>query len=103
MIELPELLKARDDAIARSEAAAVALAEAERAAEAATLAVSQAAEASLAAQQGVADAHQAIHDLLAERGHVSLRSQRDGTVTLYHAINEPPGYGAYHPVAIDVE
>jgi len=43
------------------------------------------------------EAHTALHVYLTEKGHHYLVAD-DGTVTIFHAIDEPPGWCAYQPI-----
>lgn len=47
-------------------------------------------------------AHQAIHDHLTEFGaHADI--DKDGTVTVYTAIDQAPGWRTHHPISGDAE
>ena len=47
-------------------------------------------------------AHQAIHDHLMEFGaHCDI--DKDGTVTVYTAVDQPPGWRTHHPISGDAE
>ncbi len=94
---LQELLKAKDEAIEGVATATEDVAEATGILEAAQGRLADREQALAEANATEAEAHKALHDVLTERGHHYLTTD-DGTVTIYHAIDEPPGWCAYQPI-----
>lgn len=94
---LQELLNAKDKAIETVEAAAKAAAEAQAALESAQSDLSEAEKTFSEAKEIEEAMHEALHDLLVERGHHYLTAD-DGTVTIYQDSDDPPGWCSYQPI-----
>ncbi len=92
-----ELLKVKDDAVAKREEAASALHQAEQAVESAASEHGSAVKAHDYATKLKDDAHRAIHDYLADRGEHYL-IDNSGTLTLFRATAIDPGWVAVHPI-----
>lgn len=90
-----EMLKAKDEAIVEDEKAETVVVQTKAAYEAA---VAEKATKS----QAVKDAHQAIHDHLAEFGAHNLYD-KDGTCTVYTAVEDGHGWRTHHPISGDAD
>ncbi len=90
-MEFAELIVVKDKAIDDDEAA-------QRSREDAVSALESAQAWNEKTTAALLAAHQAIHDVLAERGEHYLIDQKDGTLTVYKPSDEPPGYLAVHPI-----
>jgi hypothetical protein len=93
-MNLAERLKAKDEAVAASEAADKHLSDCHS-----QLADAEAKDSQ--AKDAEAAAHLAIHDLIKTDG-VHYMIDKDGTLTTYHAVDVPPGWIAQHPIPGDL-
>lgn len=94
---LQELLDAKDKAIDTVATAVEGLAEARAGLESAQAEVADTEKTLADANAAESAAHKALHDCLEDKGHHYMVAD-DGTVTIYHAIEEPPGWCCYQPV-----
>ncbi len=90
MMEFVDLIAAKDLAVEAYELSQRALADASE-----SLVAAQ--ERSEATAKARIEAHQAIHDVLAERGMHHTIDEK-GTVTIYSAIDDEPGWRVDHPL-----